>query len=306
MLARRLLPLVLIAAGCSGNEAKPDDKPQDSGTNVLAECQAQAEVANKQAEMFSNVSTGSRSAMEGAYVDFQRVLDRWEAEDSPCAREGAAVTDRMAIQQKTSAALADAETKGTEKMIRFLEPNTDEARELLKTIFARGRKQTDAVIDAATAVDRNYRKRLLTYFRENKKYGQLDKDMKTTCVFGEAPIDPNAEEITENFKSVFRGALEVNALCRIPLPANKFAGDPDGKLVIVLDDDDDPSNGVLHEGDLGTPEKWGTTQWFSGRFSIPQGPSAQKESGFFHVWIKAVRPAMGDEDLVDNWFYWYR
>lgn len=305
---RKLLPLAFVTTmACSGGDAKPDAKPEESGTmDVLAECQAQAGVANKQAELFANVSTGSRMAMEAAYVDFVRIVEKWEAKDAPCAREGASVTDRMTIQQQTSAALTDAETKGTEKMIRFLEPNTDEARELLKTIFANGRTQSDAVIEAATTIDRNYRKRLLTFFRENKKYGQLDDKMKTTCVFGDAAIDPNATEITENFRSLFRGALTVHALCRIPLPADKFAGDPDGQFVIVLDDDDDPANGVLHEGKLGSPEEWKSTQWFSGRFSIPQGPSAQKESGYYTVWIKAARPAMGDETLVGNSFYWYR
>lgn len=308
MNVRKLLPAALFAAAtaCSGGDAKPDEQATDTSPSVLAECQAQADVANKQAEMFANVSTGSRDAMEAAYLDFQRVLERWEAEDAPCAREGADVTARMTIQQETTRALADAATRGTEKMIRFLEPNTDEARELLKTIFAHGRKQSDAVIGAATAVDRNYRQRLLTYFRESKKYGQLDEELKTTCVFGEAQIDPNAEEITENFKTVFQGKRTVHALCRIPLPANKFAGDDDGQLVIVLDDDDDPSNGVLHEGKLGTPEEWKSTQWFSGRFTMPQGPAAQKDAGVYYVRIKAARPTLGDEDLVHSWFYWHR
>ncbi len=304
---RKLMGLTLVfACGCGGGEAKPDATPTEGEASLLAQCEAQAAVANKQAEMFANVSTGSREAMEGSFVDFVRIVEQWEAPDAPCAREGASVTDRMTVQQATSAALASAETKGTEKMIRFLEPNTDEARELLKTIFAKGRKQSDAVIDAATAIDRNYRGRLLASFREHKKYGQLDDKLKTTCVFGEAAIDPNAEKITENFMSVFHGKTTVHALCRIPLPANKFAGDPDGQMVIVLDDDSDPSNGVLHEGKLGTPEEWKATQWFSGRFSIPQGAAAQMNSGYYTVSIKAARPAMGDEMLVQNWFYWHR
>ena len=306
MFARKWLFVTLFAAACSGGDAKPDEKPDgDTSGGVLAECKAQSDVANKQAQMFANVSTGSRVAMEAAYTDFQRVLSQWEAEDAPCAREGASVTDRMTIQQQTTTALADAETKGTEKMIRFLEPNTDEARELLKTIFASGRKQTDAVIDAATAIDRKYRDRLLGAFREHKKYGQLDDKMKTTCVFNESEIDPN-EEITGNFRSNFQGAMTVHALCRIPLPANKFAGDDQGQMVIVLDDDADPANGVLHEGKLGSPEEWKATQWFSGRFTIPQGPGAQTDSGYYYVWIKVVRPTMGDETLVHNWFYWHK
>lgn len=302
-----ILPAVFMLAACSGGETKPDDQPDEATkVSLLEQCQKEAAVAKKQAELFANVTTGSRETMEAAYTDYRRVMERWDAEGSACQQDGASVTDRMVLQKDTSKALSDAYSTGTTKMIKFLEPNTDEARELLKMVFASGRAQNDDVFEAANAIDINYRKRLHATFLETKKYGQLRDELKTTCVFGPDKIDPNAEEITLNFRSNFRGRMTVHALCRIPLPAKEYGGDPDGQLVMVLDDDDDPSNGVLHEGKLGTPEEWKTTQWFSGTFQVPQGPTAQKDAGYYYVWIKAARPNMGDETLVHNWFYWHK
>lgn len=301
----RTLPLaLLLTAACSGGDAKPDPTPTTA--DQLAECQAQAAIADKQAELFANVSTGSVEAMQAAYTDFVRIARAWEADDAPCVREGSNVTERMAIQRATKQKLSEAETAGTTKMVKFLEPNTDGARELLKTIFASGRTLNDTVIDAVVAIDRNYRQRLLTYFKESGKYGQLGAPEQTTCIFGDAEIDPNAEEITENFRSTFKGGTTVHALCRIPIPAENFAGDDAGQMVLVLDDDDDPSNGTLHEAKLGTPEQWGTSQLFKGRFSMPQGAAAQADAAYFTVHVVAKRPTLGDEWLVSNHFYWYR
>ena len=183
----------------------------------------------------------------------------------------------------------------------------DEARAFMKVVFADGEQLSDDVLNSAVDVDRRYRERLLTKFKETGKYGQLDDGLATTCIFGDAKIDPNADSgITENFKTVFTGTGEVHALCRIPAPAEKYGGDPNGQVTIVIDDDDDTANGVVHRGELGPPEKWGSTQWFSGRFSMPQGKYATKDSGYYRVFIEVVRPEMGDEKLVENSFYWHR
>ena len=301
------LAAAILLTACGGSEKKPDsDATEQTTGDVVAQCNAHAAEAEAAATAFQTAPTGSRASMEAMYLEFIKVRASWEAEDAPCAREGAAVTDRMTIQKQTAAKLSEAEAKGTSTMIDFLSGNVDEARELLKTIFAQGRKQHETTLEAADRIDRAYRNRLQAAFKESKKLGQVADD-QTTCVFGdEGKIDPNAEEMYRNFKSVFSGATTVHAVCRIPLPAEKFGGDEGAKMVIVLDDDMDPSNGTIYEGDLGTPEQWGSTQWFSGRFEVPQGPAAQKDAGYYVVRVKAQRPTMGDEDLVHNWFYWHR
>jgi hypothetical protein len=298
--------LALSLFACSGGDKKADEQPTgDESGGVVAQCDKEAEVALKQAEMFANVTPGSIDAATAAYVDYQRVVERWQSEDNPCAAEGPDVTARMTKQKEVDKALVEAEAEGTAKLADFLSGDVDASRTFLKTVFGAGRQPSNPVLEVAHSVDRRYRERLLVKFRETEKYGQLG-ELETTCVFGTAEIDPNAEEITENFQAIFKCTDDVHALCRSPLPANKYGGDEAGTLVLILDDDDDPSNGVINEGDLGPIEKWGSTQWFSGRFSMPQGEPAKADAGYYHVWLKAKRPNMGDEVLADNVFFWHR
>ena len=299
----------LSLAACSGGSGatKPTDVTAEPAGDIVAECNAAAEVAKKEAELYRAVDPSTLDAARAAYSGFQRTIERWKADDAPCAREGASVTDRMATLQEVEKVLAAAEAEGTQKLVRHLEPNVDMARDFLDVVFASGRAPSDAVIEAAHSVDRRYRERLMTKFGESEKYAQLDDALATTCVFGEAAIDPQAEKITQNFKSIFAGdRTEVHALCRLPLPASKYGGDAQGKLFVVLDDDTDLSNGTVYEGDLGTPEQWKETQYFKARFDIPQGPPSRGDAGVYYVTMKVQRPQMGDETPVSNRFYWHR
>lgn len=300
--------LTLLLTACGGAKANEtaDTTAQPAG-DVVAECEASAEVAKKEAALFRDVTPSNLDSAIAAYNGMQRSLERWSAEDAPCAREGASVTDRMAVQQEVEKELAAAQAEGTAKLVRHLEPNVDAARDFLDVVFASGRAPSDTVLDAAHSVDRRYRERLMTKFREAKAYGQLDDALQTTCIFAETEIDPQVEAITENFKSIFEGKrTEVHAVCRLPLPANKYGGDAQGKLMVVLDDDADLNNGTIYEGDLGAPEKWNETRYFKARFDIPQGPAARKDAGVYYVTMKAQRPQMGNETLVSNRFYWHR
>lgn len=305
---KKWLILTVAAAACSGAEASKTPDPEMGGADVVAQCNAAAEVAKKEADLYRNVTPSSLDAATAAYEGFHKTITKWEAEDAPCAREGADVTARVATQQEVSKVLAEAESEGTAKLIRHLEPNVDMARDFLKVVFASGRKPSDTVIDAATSVDRRYRERLMTKFNETKKLGQLDDKLATTCIFGDMEIDPKVEPIRDNFKSIFSGKTEVNVLCRLPLTADKYGGDPGGKFVLVLDEDDDPNNGTVAEVDLGAPEKWSTSQYFKGRFTMPQGKAfdTKADAGYYHVWLTARRPKMGDESPAHNWFYWHR
>lgn len=296
----------LLLCACSGSDKKSDEQPtEDQTAGVVARCESEAEVALKQAEMFADQTPGNIDTALASYVDYQRVIADWQADDNPCAAEGPQVTNRMAKQKEVDKALAEAEGKGTATLADFLSGDVDASRKFLQTVFGAGRQPSDEVLEVAHTVDRKYRQRLLTKFKETGKYGELG-ELETTCIFGTAEIDPNAEQITENFQGIFKGKNDVHALCRSPLPASKYAGDDNGKLVVILDDDDDPANGVINEGDLGPIEKWGSTQWFSARFSMPQGEPAKADAGYYHVWLKADRPEMGDEVLADNVFFWHR
>jgi hypothetical protein len=297
--------LALLLCACSGSEKKADDQPTEQAGDIVAQCNQAADAAAKQADMFANLTPGDIDIALAAYTDFQRVITRWEAENNPCAAEGADVTARMTRQKEVDQKLADAEAKGTATLADFLSGDVDASRKFLEAVFDAGRQPSNPVLEVAHTVDRRYRERLLAKFRETGKYGKLG-ELETTCIFATGEIDPNAEQITDNFQTIFKGKDDVHALCRSPLPANKYGGDDAGKLVVILDDDDDPSNGVINEGDLGPIEKWGSTQWFSARFSMPQGKPAKADAGHYHVWLRAKRPQMGDEALADNVFFWHR
>lgn len=285
--------------------AAEDTDPAAAADDVVAECERAARKAAAEADLFANVTPSTLEASSAAYAGFLDTLATWEDEDSPCKREGAEVTERMAVSQDVSKKLIEAEKSGTSKLIRHLEPNVDMAMEFLKIVFDAGRPPSTEVLDAAHSVDRRYRERLMVKFREHEKYGQMG-ELETTCIFSKEEIDPTQKEITENFVHIFQGRSEVHALCRSPLAAEKYGGDPDGKLVIILDDDADPNNGIVYEGDLGTAEQWKTSQYFRGRFEVPQGEPAKHDAGYYTVRLKAKRPAMGDEDLASGHFYWHR
>lgn len=296
----------LALAACSGSQSTDDAQPTDATqADLLTQCTALSERTQKEANLYATMTLGGAETAEAAFLDFQRTRERWEDEDNVCARDGADVTKRMTVQQMTDAKLEQASAVGTNRILEHLAPNVDASRDFMETLFGASSTLHEDTIATAMDIDRRYRERLLTKFKETGKLGQLDDGLSTTCVFSDKKLDPNAE-ISNNFQFVFGGTSEVHALCRIPAPADKFGGDAGGQMTIVLDDDDDPSNGVVHRGELGTPEKWGSTQWFSGRFSMPQGAHAQSDTGYYYVWIEAVRPELGNESLVHNHFYWHR
>ncbi len=297
--------MALVACGSGKAAEKQVDGNETAEMSLLQQCQMLAVETTERASLYAGVVPQSVEQATAEFGKFRKAVEAWEDEKSACRDEGADVTERMALVQGTDPAIAQAEKAGTTRLIAYLEPNVDEAREFLKLVFDAGRPLPDEVVTAAHDVDRKYRDRLMKKFGETKKLGQLDDELKTTCVFAKQELDPNAE-LTENFVSIFQGPGDVHALCRAPLDADKYAGDPEGQMVFVLDDDADPSNGVLHEGKMGSPEEWKTSRYFKARFQVPQGDPARVDSGYYYVWLEVRRPKLGDEKLAHNWFYWHR
>ncbi len=306
---KRTLVALSLCIGCSG-APEVDDVAKDgvnnatSSVNDLAACQAAATEARAKIEMLntSNPTNGSNAA--AVYRQFDAARTAWEASSAPCETEGADVMERAKLASDVNKEFKSASADYTERTARALQDKPEDAWAFIEGRFATGREISDGASEAAKDIALPLNQAKLAKFKEHKKLGKIDKEFATTCVFSNEKIDPN-QPPELNFTTVFSGK-QVHAVCRLPLPASKYAGDANGQIFLMLDNDKDLANGVVSEGNLGTVEKWKETQYFTGRFSMPQGLEAPKDkAAYYHVTVLIKRPELGDETAVQGGFVWY-
>lgn len=312
-LATIFVCLSVTALACSGAPEKSDQSAVDgsdavsdmSEPGLVEACQNAATEATALVQSLEN-----SPASDVSFSDYRRMVSahaKWNAENHPCTAEGPEVTERAKTAASTKKKLDVAQEVYVSSKVQELVDagKLDAARELLVLRFSQGRRVSSELQSASYAMSNAYGELLKKAFASSGQSAQFEDDLETTCIFSRTEFDPQNKPVEDHHASVFGGKGTVYALCRLPLPAEKYAGDPNGEVKLVIDTDDDDSNGVLSETSLGKIAKYKQSRYFRGRFPVPQGIGTDELSAYFHVRIKLERPEMGNETPVGNGFWWF-
>ena len=287
----------------SQSDAVVEDSVSEQG--VMKACRQAATEATSLVHALENAPTSDLS-----FADYRKMASAhaaWSAENHPCTAEGPEVTERARTAGETRAMLERAEQSYVISKLDSLvaQGKLEAARELMVLRFAQGRAVESELQAASYSLSKSYAKMLNEAFEASGKSAQFEDDLKTTCIFSRTEFDPQNTPVEDHHASVFGGKGTVYALCRLPLPASKYGGDPNGMVKLVIDTDENDANGVLAETNLGAISKYKESQYFRGRFPIPQGIGTDELSAYYHVRVKLERPEMGDESPVGNGFWWF-
>lgn len=301
---KKFFPLLLIA-GCATTPSEPtDDAAESKTTDLVAQCEAAHNVFTQRQERLLATSTAAPEVFIGAINDFQ--AERETLNDShPCAAEGPAVVERNQTFKAMKTGGASTLDEATIKAVQQAATDLDATQKLLEARFATGDEPNDVLRRLASDYSRTKVNREWEAFQAASRYSDLG-EAGTTCIFGRQEFDPQ-QEMEKLYTYVFGGDGDVHALCRVPLPASRFAGDPNSAVEILLDDDRDVKNGVLATVKLGTIEAFKETQFFRARFSLPDSKLRAEggKSAYYHVSVRFARPQMGDETPVSDGFFWW-
>ena len=315
----------LVAAGCSGGGAQQtgddpvlgeagDEGVEATGTGtgtgqdtvLLARCKDEAAQMNVQTEALRG------AAEAGTAVDWTRMeaqLQGWHVESHACLTDGPDAVQRRAIHKQQSKALHQALYQAAAKRAATLQASgqPQQAWDTLRWAYIHGAERDEELQDLATGVEAARVRAQLATFVEQEGYGKLS-DKEAVCIFAKDPIDPTSDEIVGSFQYVFEDRVDVHALCRTPRPVDEYAVDGDGELVLVLRRDD-VTGRLSHEVaevKLGTLGKWPDTQYFRGRFSMPQGITPDTQRSYYHVTMELRRPGKAPQQLTEGGFLWHR
>jgi len=302
----------LFASACSSstqtkeaNEAGEEVAEKPGEPSLVEACRKAATEATSLVDALENSPADDLSFDD--YREMAAAHARWNAENHPCLAEGPDVTERARTASGIREKLATAEEDYVASKVMSLvnDARIDEARELLMIRFQQGRKVGTRLQEASYAMSKAYGAALNDAFRKSGKSAQFGDDLETTCLFSRQEFDPKTTPVETHHASVFGGKGVVHALCRLPLSASKYTGDPNGEVKLIIDTDDDDDNGVLAETNLGAIAKYRDARYFRGRFPIPQGINSEELSAYYHIRVKLERPEMGDESPVGNGFWWF-
>lgn len=292
------LVFVAILAGCGGQPVV--EETSVTSRSLVAECDSA--VANFDASIAEVEASATSASFVPAFSKLQELREGLQVESHPCLAEG----EQVVLRQQHADRMRSAGLEATERVtIKALESTSDPlaTEAILKARFATGDSVSDAIERKAIEFSQAKNRALWEEFQKTKKYSEKE-DKQTTCIFARQEFDPQNMEYL--FASVFDGAGDVHALCRVPLPASRFAGDPAGTIELVLDDDSDLNNGTVAIVKLGTVEAFKETQYFRGRFNLPHAAlrTANKKSSNYTLSVRFARPSMGDEVPVSASFFW--
>jgi len=291
----------LIIAGCSSAPVVEDSEAEMS---LSAQCEAAAQEFEARGTRLTGTAGNSTSAYVNAFKEFQTVRETLKA-GHPCQTEGPDVVARNQTFQSLKSKGAQVSEDATITALQAAGADLDATATVLKTRFASGDPPQDIVRRMATDYSQTYGNRLWAEFQNSKRYADMG-EAGTTCIFARQELDPQ-REMEKLYASIFGGPGDVHALCRVPLPASRFSGDPNGTIEIVLDNDEDLTNGTLATVKLGSIENFKETQYFRARFALPHAQAYQDKlkSAYYHVSVRFARPEMGDEVPVSNGFFWW-
>jgi hypothetical protein len=226
----------------------------------------------------------------------------WKDSSHPCIAPGPKVTERAQLHDdlvKATADAADAELARAAMSLR--ESELQGVLDLLAERYVTGLPASDDLKEAASAAARARDAALFTQFEAHKawaKTGEAQTDV--TCIFGKQAFDPTKPP-EPTFSSHIEGRSDLHALCLIPLTADKWAGDPDGQVLMELHANGKHTTAM----ELGPPERWTNTRYFRGRFQMPQGVGSAHTAAYT-VRITFKRPKLGDETVSSGTFLWNR
>ena len=297
-----LMVLALTACGSTPSTDIADEMvpPRD----LVGDCQsAKAESTAVGAKLATVPATDTAF---GDYRRFLTIRATWDDANHACEAQGTGITERARIAVDTRKTLdSDEATYVSRATVALVQADKVEAaRELLMLRFQSGRKLDSDQQDAAYQMSTLYNNRLSDAFQTSKTYAEMG-ELETTCIFSRQQFDPANDQLAKHHASVFGGEGDVHALCRLPLPASKYGGDAATRLTVVLDTDQNTSNGFVNEQDLGPVDDWKETRFFRARFSVPQGVRRDIGSAYYHVRLKVDRTSGDDEIPVSNSFWWF-
>jgi hypothetical protein len=308
MMPRTLPALMLLLVACGGAEKTADkaavkEAAQASADALPAACEDSAKLAREAITAETAAPAPSTPSDASTRYNVLATLHKsWKAEAHPCSAPGPKVTERAQIADELIAALANAADGVVVRGVNAMKgSDLPAALALLTTRYSTGDPAGDTLRAAASDVTRAHEDQLFAAFEANKAWARTGEAAgAVTCIFGQAAFDPKAPP-TRSFNALFEGKTDVHALCLIPLPADKWAGDPQGQVVMEL-----RANGeVAAELELGPPEKWANTRYFRGRFGMPQGIKTASTAAYSATLIMR-RPKLGTESLSTGVFFWQR
>jgi hypothetical protein len=295
-----LFALSLIACG-GGEAAKKDSANNATAQGVVAACDTRAADARAAIERASTVNPSMASEFSKFYSDWRTTFAAWDADDHPCLMEGAGVMDRLATHKEVARELEEADDSMQNRIAPAFVSKPD-AVAFFDVLFAGGDKPADKARRAAFNVAKVQQNAHFEAFGEHG-WATLDADGTTTCTTSSDPIDPTGD-VKPQMLNVFESEIDVHVLCRLPVDAASFGGDEGGQLTIELTKSNDWKSDPVTAVELGKPEKWGKTRFFTARFRVPLKSTRNAET--YRVNLVARRPTMGDEKVVGTSFWWFR
>lgn len=289
----------LVACG-GGQEPETSADVKESPASAVVECEQASAAARDLIAQSESVSPATPDEFRTFYGSWRDAVAAWNADDHVCLQEGAQVMERLKAHQSTASEFEQAD----EAMQARLAPEfvaRPNASDYFDTFFAGGVKPVATVRESAFNVAKAAHDADYKAFQAHG-WGTTSEDGATTCVTSNDPFEPTGDVEPQMLK-IFAGKTDVHVLCRLPVDASTFGGDDGGTLRIELHQGDwkgEPVTAV----DLGKPEKWGKTRFFTARFAVPL--SSTREAETYHVELVARRPAMGDERIVGTTFWWHR
>jgi hypothetical protein len=304
-----LLALATMGAACGGAE-KAAEETKKAGVEgpapdaVVAACEESAKLA-RDAIAAEAAAPDAASAADGKvrWETLATLLVSWRADAHPCAAPGPKVSMRAQTRDDVVGELEQAADASAARSVAALKgAELSGALSLLAARYATGEAASPALKEAASGATQANEIRLFELFEANKAWAKTGEAASAvSCVFGRAAIDPKTPPSKDIF-TLFEGKTDVHVLCLIPLPADKWAGDPAGQVVMELSANGAKSAAVM---ELGPPEKWANTRYFRGRFGLPQGVG-NASTAAYSVSLFMRRPKLGDESLSTGSFFWHK
>jgi hypothetical protein len=307
---RHLLPLLALLplAACAAN---PTTKPDATSTQtaslatdaLLAACNDAAQAARVAIDAEAQAAPSADAAgWQARWSAMTALRDQWRQDMHPCQAPGPKTTERAQTHDDVMAALnASADSVIVRGTTALRDADLTQAFALLRARYATGEPASDAIRESAAAVTRRMEDALMQLMQAAKAWSRTGEGTTAvTCVTARAALDPKSPP-HRDFSMLIEGTGDVHVLCLSPLPGDKFAGDPDGQIVITLVGND----GAPVVTSLGQPEKWTNTRYFRARFGLPQG-IGKAATAAYTVTLSVKRPKLGDEQLATGQFLWHK
>lgn len=304
-----LLALLSLCAACASDKAAvtpegDDPRAEQAAPDALpALCDQRASSARALIDAEAQAAPSADAAgWKARWSAMTALRDQWALDAHPCQAPGPKTTERAQTHDDVMAALnASADGVIVRGTTALRDTDLTQALALLRARYTTGEPASDAIRESAAAVTRRMEDALMQLMEAAKAWSRTGEGTTAvTCVTAKAALDPKSPP-NRDFSMLIEGTGDVHVLCLSPLPGDKFAGDPDGQIVITLVG----NNGAPVTTSLGQPEKWANTRYFRARFGLPQGVG-KAATAAYSVTLSVKRPKLGDELLATGEFFWHK